>query len=291
MRFYIVDVFAEQKYQGNQLAVFIPDEPVSPDEMQQIAKEINFSETTFILSGKQADGGYAVRIFTPDVEIPFAGHPTLGTAFVIQERNEERSSQINLNLGVGQIPVTFAGENGSELWMKQKEPSFGNIIDPNKMAKILQIPPEDMDERFPIQVASTGLPSVIVPLKTLEAVQRCAIHHHHYRKFLQEEINANILIFTSETLNPTNDLHVRVFVNDIGYYEDPATGSANGNLAGYLLEHQFFKEQPLRLRVEQGYSIRRPSLIEIYAEKKEGTFHIHVGGRVFLVAKGDWLRG
>ncbi|SFF21510.1 trans-2,3-dihydro-3-hydroxyanthranilate isomerase [Paenibacillus catalpae] len=290
MRFYMVDVFAERKYQGNQLAVLLPDRELETSEMQQIAKEFNFSEITFVMSGKKTDGGYDVRIFTPDVEIPFAGHPSLGTAYVIRHVIEKGNNDpVLLNLGVGQIPVAFAEGERPVLWMAQKQPEFRDAIEPSVIADILQIGVEDIDASFPIQVASTGLPAVIVPVKTLKAAQRCAIHHQKYERFLKEGADANILVFTQETLHEMNDLHVRVFVNDTGYYEDPATGSANGNLAGYLLEHEVLGKSSIQLRVEQGYSIGRDSLLLIDASKNNGEFEIKIGGKVFLVANGDWL--
>ncbi len=290
MRFYIVDVFAEQKYQGNQLAVLIPEQVLTSEQMQQIAREINFSETTFITSREKRNGGYDVRIFTPDVEVPFAGHPTLGTAFVIQRFLEEiQSERIILNETVGQIPVTFQGEDQEELWMEQKEPAFGEFIPAQVMADILQIGVADINRQYPIQTVSTGLPSVIVPLRTLDAVQACRINHDAYRAFLEQSGRANLLVFTPETCKEENDLHVRVFVDDTGFLEDAATGSANGNLAGYLLAHQFFPGFSLRVQVEQGYAINRPSLIKLDAEKTEGAYRIRVGGGVFLVAKGEWL--
>ncbi|NIK71187.1 PhzF family phenazine biosynthesis protein [Paenibacillus sp. BK720] len=290
MQFYMVDVFAERKYQGNQLAVLLPDRELETSEMQQIAKEFNFSEITFITSGKQVDGGYNVRIFTPDAEIPFAGHPSLGTAYVIRHLYEkEGKDPILLNLGVGQIPVSFEGGENPVLWMTQKQPAFGESIDPSVIADILQINVEDIAADFPIRVASTGLPAVIVPVKTLEAVKRCAIHQQKFARFLRETADANLLVFTEETVHEESDLHVRVFVNDTGYYEDPATGSANGNLAGYLLEHEVLGASDIRLRVEQGYSVGRDSLLLIDASKKNGEFEIKIGGKVFPVARGEWL--
>ncbi|GAA0136243.1 PhzF family phenazine biosynthesis protein [Paenibacillus sp. YSY-4.3] len=290
MEFYIVDVFAEQKYQGNPLAVLLPDRELTSEEMQQIAKEINFSETTFIMSDKQEDGGYPVRIFTPDVEIPFAGHPSLGTAFVIHHQlDPNKSRHILLNLGVGQIPVSFAEGSDNELWMKQQQPVFGEAIAPSVIAEILQVPVEDIQSAFPIHVSSTGLPSVIVPLKTLDAVQKCEVDPKKYKNFLENTADANLLVFTQETLHEQNDLHVRVFVNDTGYYEDPATGSANGNLAGYLLKHEFLQSSVIQLRVEQGYAAGRPSLLHIDAAQRSGAYDINIGGQVFFVAKGEWL--
>jgi trans-2,3-dihydro-3-hydroxyanthranilate isomerase len=287
MKFYIVDVFAEKPYEGNQLAVCIPDEDIKQEEMQQIAKEINFSETTFIMSGLQKNSGYNVKIFTPDSEIPFAGHPTLGTAYVIQRFIDgNNSNEIKLNLEVGQIPVMF---NGQEGWMLQNQPIFKNTIDVEAISKILQIDIGDINLELPVQVVSTGLPSIIVNLKTLDTVNRCKINHKLYDELLEEIGDANILIFTKETVNPSNDLHARVFMFTSGHLEDPATGSANGNLAGYLLEHNFFDSQDISYSVEQGYSINRKSLLKAVATKHNSKYTIQIGGSAFVVAEGKWL--
>jgi trans-2,3-dihydro-3-hydroxyanthranilate isomerase len=286
MQFYIVDVFAEEKYKGNQLAVFLPHDKISTPEMQKIAKEINFSETTFVMSNNNPDKGYDVRIFTPDVEIPFAGHPTLGTAFIISRMLEKnQSEQIILNLGVGQIPVTFLQD---ELWMEQQEPTFGTVIQPEVIAEILQIKETDINSSYPIQIVSTGLPAVIIPLKTLNALRKCVINHEKYQRFLDEIIRANLLVFVPEAQKQENDIQVRVFVDDKGFYEDPATGSANGNLACYLLEHNFYQTHVIDLRIEQGYEVQRPSLIKVKADKISGKFRTQVGGKVFFVASGEW---
>ncbi len=287
--FYIVDVFAEEKYQGNQLAVFRNTADISRLEMQKIAKETNFAETTFILSDSKVDNGYDVKIFTPDTEVPFAGHPTLGTAFIIHKEIENGlSEKINLNLSVGQIPVTFAPD---DIWMKQNPPVFGRTVDVNTISEILSIGIEDIDTNFPVQEVSTGLPSIIVPFKTLSAVSQCQIDHSKYRRFLQEFFSANILVFCKETYNRENNINVRVFCEDSGFPEDAATGSANGNLAGYLLEYNYFNSTRLQYRAEQGYEIERKSLLKIKASKINGEFDINVGGKVFLISKGEWFIG
>jgi len=154
LTFYILDVFAEEKYAGNQLAVVREAAGLSDGEMQNIAKEMNYSETTFILSDDQRNGGYDVRIFTLAEEVPFAGHPTLGTAYAIQhEIIKEPVETIILNLKVGQIPVTFnyKGEDKDILWMQQKEPAFAQIIEPEPISEVLGINTSDIDERFPVQ--------------------------------------------------------------------------------------------------------------------------------------------
>src|SRR6266849_5844368 len=172
--FYIVDVFAESKYAGNQLAVVRHAADLSSEKMLEIAREMHYSETTFILSEEAHDGGYDVRIFTPGGEVPFAGHPTLGTAWVL--RNEILKSDVStvtLNLKVGQIPVTF---DGGALWLKQINPTFGETRTPAQVAPVLNLDEADFDTRFPIQEVSTGLPFVLVPLKGMDAVKRAHVN-------------------------------------------------------------------------------------------------------------------
>jgi trans-2,3-dihydro-3-hydroxyanthranilate isomerase len=286
MDFYIVDVFAEEKYLGNQLAVLVPDNKLTTAEMQRIAKEINFSETSFVLSGKQENGGYDVRIFTPDVEVPFAGHPSLGTAYVINKMMEINSNApVILNLKVGQIPVAM---EGNRLTMSQNQPNFGmKIKETDVLANVLGLNTGDIRTDYPIQLASTGLPCIIVPLKSLDAVSRCSINHEKFNLFLQKYYKCNLLVFAEEG---EKEIRVRVFMDDPGFFEDPATGSANGNLAGYLLEHSFYSESSINLRVNQGYEMGRPSRIDLIANKTEEKFDIRVGGKVHLIARGEWIK-
>lgn len=286
MKFYIVDVFAENKYEGNQLAVFIPEGTMAQTEMQKIAREMNFSETTFIMSGLQANGGYDVKIFSPDSELPFAGHPTLGTAYIIKNLfDRSEGSEIKLNLPVGQIPVVFEDQYA---WMTQNQPEFGANVEIDRIAAVLQIYQEDINTDFPIQVVSTGLPSVIVHLYSLDAVSRCKVNHRAYADLLKDMGDVNLLVFATETANPENDLNVRLFMPIPGYLEDPATGSANGNLAGYLLRHNFFHSNEINYRVEQGAFIDRPSLLKINAKKADNHYLIQVGGQVIIVSEGKW---
>ena len=290
LTFYIVDVFAEEKYAGNQLAVFRDAEALSDIEMQRIAKEMNYSETTFILSDEKRGGGYDVRIFTPERELPFAGHPTLGTAYVIQrEIVKELIKKIILNLKVGQIPVTFRydEEYGDILWMKQLKPIFGQTFDTELISKVLSLDVREIDDRFYVQDVSTGVPCIIVPLKTLDAVKRARISRYRYFEFIKGTQAKTILIFCPETYKKENDLNVRFFADYIGVPEDPATGSANGCLAGYLVKHRYFGKDRINIRVEQGYEIGRPSLLLLKAEEKGEGIDVYVGGKVILVAKGE----
>ncbi len=289
---YIVDVFAEEKYAGNQLAVFRDVKTLSDTEMQKIAKEMNYSETTFILSEEKRNGGYDVRIFTPEEEVPFAGHPTLGTTYVIQhEIIREPVKTITLNLKIGQIPVTlnYIGENIDILWMKQMNPTFGLIFDPEPISQLLSVDKRDIDNRFPIQEVSTGLPFIIVPLKSLDSLKQTKINRDKYFDLIRNTEAKAALGFCPETYSQENDLNVRVFADYYGVPEDPATGSANGCLAGYLVQFRYFGENRINIQVEQGYEIGRPSLILLRAEEREDKIDVSVGGRVVMIAKGEFI--
>jgi len=290
LTFYILDVFAEEKYAGNQLAVVRDARAISDSQMQRIAKEMNYSETTFILSEQPRDDGYDVRIFTPALEVPFAGHPTLGTAFVIQQEIVgEPVEAVNLNLKVGQIPVTFNYEGGRAgiLWMKQIGPIFGATIEPGPIAEVLGIDESDIDEKFPIQEVSTGIFFIIVPLKTLDAVKRAKVVRDKYFRLIEDRKAKAIFIFCPQTYQPGNNLNCRMYCDYYGLPEDPATGSANGCLAGYLVKYRYFGDSRVDVRVEQGHEIGRPSLLYLRAEEKDGKIDVSVGGKVVMVAKGE----
>jgi trans-2,3-dihydro-3-hydroxyanthranilate isomerase len=286
--FYIVDVFAEKKYAGNQLAVFREAGELSGEEMQRIARETNFSETTFILRDKPRAGGFDARIFTPGEEVPFAGHPTLGTAHIIRsEILGGKGEALALNLKIGAIAVTF-GQDGYS-WMKQVEPTFGKLHPAETMAAILKLPLDDIDGRFPVQEVSTGLPFFIVPLKTLAALKTAKIDRDKYFAYIKDSSAKGILVFCPQAHEAGNDISVRVFVDYFGVPEDPATGSGNGCLAGYLVKQRYFGKESIDIRSEQGYEIGRPSLLLLKAEEESGHILISVGGRSITVAKGEFI--
>jgi trans-2,3-dihydro-3-hydroxyanthranilate isomerase len=288
--FYLVDVFAEEKFSGNQLAVFRCAKKLSDGQMQRIAKEMNYSETSFILSDEKQNGGYDVRIFTPEIEVNFAGHPTLGTAFVIQhEIIKEPVKEVVLNLKAGKIPVyfKFTGEKSNNLWMRQLPPIFGDKFDAELLSKILGIDMSDINASFPIQEVSTGLPVVIVPLKTLDAMKKARINRDKYFEFIKDIEAKTILVFCPETYDGAHDLNVRFFADQYGIPEDPATGSANGCLAAYLVKHRYFGSNRINIQVEQGYEIGRPSLLFLKSEEKKQELSVYVGGKVEMICKGQ----
>ena len=284
MKFYIADCFAEEKYQGNELLVVIADRFVSDREQQQIAREINFSETAFILSGKQDNGGYDVRIWTPSVgEVPFAGHPTLGTAYVIHRFLERGQSDIvKLNLKVGQIPVAIT-ENG--LTMSQKAPVFGETIPKEEIAEVFGISPNKISDDYPVQWVSTGLAAVIIPLKDREALSRVRTNREAFEQYiLRHPASYCSHLFFTDMGNKT--FAARCLMED--YLEDPATGSANGDLAGYLLQHDYFNRSDIDYTVIQGEDMGRKSVLRIHAGKKADAWTIEVGGQCHIVACGEW---
>jgi trans-2,3-dihydro-3-hydroxyanthranilate isomerase len=285
---FIVDVFAEQQYSGNQLAVFRNAAEFTSEEMQAIAREMHFSETTFVLSDAPRDGGYDVRIFTPEAELSFAGHPTLGTASVIQrEIIGQPVEHIVLNLGVGPIPVTFDSEG--ILWMKQIEPEFGPVLEADQLAPVLNLSLDDFDPHFPIEQVSTGLPHIIVPLAGMDALKKAVVNKDLYFRLIESTWAKPIMVFCSGGYNDRQDLGVRMFADCFGIQEDPATGSGNGCLAGYLVKHRYLGTDDINVRTGQGYEINRPSTLYLRAAAKGDSTNVFVGGKVVKVAEGEFV--
>ena len=286
MKFFITDVFGNGPYSGNQLATFFDFGTLPGSEMQKIAREVNFSETTFITSSEKISGGFNVRIFTPVNEIGFAGHPTLGTAYIINNhilKNPEK--KILLNYHVGQIPVTVENDI---LWMKQNQPEFGRETDKLLMAQVLGLESSDIDDRFPVMEISTGLPFTIVPLRTLKALKKAKVNHSALEEFIRQAWAKEIIIFSREAYEPTHSLSTRVFVEYLGIPEDPATGSATGCLAAYLLKYHVTGKDEIDISAGQGYEVGRPSELKIKAGLKDGVYDINIGGKVTEIAEGEW---
>lgn len=288
--FSILDVFAREKYTGNQLAVVREAADLSTAEMQAIAAEFGFSETSFVLSDTPRDGAYDVRIFTPRAEVPFAGHPTLGTAFCLhRDLASEKTDEIVLNLRAGRIAVEFIPyRNGSLLpVMKQLAPRFGENHDPATLARILGVEAGALDPDFPPRTVSTGLPVIIVPFGTLESVRAITLHRDLYFPYVEDREAKAIFVFCRQTCERENQLHARMFADAYGIPEDPATGSACGCLGAYLMEHQYLGKTEFSILIEQGYEMGRPSLLHLLTTENEEQREIYVGGKVIEVAKGE----
>jgi len=285
---HIVDVFARERYTGNQLAVVESGGKFADEEMQAVAREMDFSETTFVESREEP---YRVRIFTPEAEVPFAGHPTLGTAHVIRERVADgRPGEVTLDLNVGEVPVEVRERDGREtLWMTQQPPAFGETLAHDRLAAVLGLSADRLDADWPIQVVSTGLPTVLVPLVDRGALTDIDLDRGAYDDLTGDREAKLVHAFCPEPRDPDNDLAVRMFAPAYGVPEDPATGSANGCLAAYLARHAYFGSGVVDARVEQGHEMGRPSLLYLAATDRGDDIRVEVGGRVVDVARGDLL--
>jgi trans-2,3-dihydro-3-hydroxyanthranilate isomerase len=294
-----VDVFAENPLEGNALAIFSDARGLSAAEMQALARETNLSETTFILPrapGVERERGIQVRIFLTTEEVPFAGHPTLGTASWLYWNHPvlRGAEQITLDLGIGPIPVRFTppqpGEQGIFGTMKQNDPTFDEIRnsreDREALAAALNLSADDLDPDLPAQVVSTGMAFCIVPLRSLEVSARLRIAPHIARRYL-DRIGAKFFhCITRAHASSAADWHTRMQF-DTG--EDPATGSASGCTIAYLVRHGVAaSNQPII--IEQGVEISRPSRIHVSAAIEDGIVtKVFVGGRTIPVASGRFF--
>ena len=288
IRFFMTDVFAERPLEGNQLATFFDFGKLDGRQMQRIARETNLSETTFITSRTERMGGYDVRIFTPNEEIPFAGHPTLGTAHIIREKLiKKKVENVVLNLKVGQIPVSFT--NGSKLaWMRQKAPEFGRTFDPKEAAAILGLERNDIDDRWPVEEVSTGLPFIIIPLRSLQALKRIRVDVAALRSLITGGTASIPLAFSPGGQEEGQAFSVRVFPVLEGISEDPATGSGNGCLAAYMVKNSYGGSPSVEAKIGQGYEIGRPSTLYLKADSTDREIIVNVGGKISEVASGYW---
>lgn len=290
-RIHFVDVFAQQRYAGNQLAVVEDAATLTDTEMQAIAAEIGFSETTFV--GEQTAAGWPVRIFTPETELPFAGHPTLGTAAVIRDQlTTGAPDEVVLDLTVGAIPVERRQRDGQEtLWMTQQQPTFGPTQAHDDVAAALSLDVTELDTDWPVQVVSTGLPTLIVPVASREALTGISLDRQRATAVADTVDARTILAVCHDPRMDEHDLAVRVFAPGVGVPEDPATGSANGCLAAYLAHHEVLGGSEIDVRVEQGYEMGRPSLLHLQTSSEEEAITVEVGGTVVPVARGALVDG
>jgi trans-2,3-dihydro-3-hydroxyanthranilate isomerase len=289
-------VFTDDRFQfsGNQLATFwkLSEDELSIAEMQGITREMNFSETTFVFPSEISKCVRKVRIFTPGREIPFAGHPTLGTAYVLRNKGiiDVKEMRTYLELGIGPIIVEF---QDNLVKMHQAKPEFLiKFQDTKIMARIMGIPPDLILQEYPMQYVSTGFPFFIVPLASLEAIQAINLDTNLLLKTLEGFPSQELLVFTPSTVYPDSHVHVRMFAPSVGVPEDPATGSAAGPLGCYLEEYNVLSDH-LRGKsfvLEQGYEINRPSkLIVQCSYENDEIAEVIVGGEVKITVEGKFF--
>src|SRR6202162_5794221 len=272
------DVFSSRPFEGNSLAVFPDARGLSDQQMQAIAREMNLSETTFILPGDAAterERGVRVRIFTVQEELPFAGHPTLGTAFAL--RGSTGVGEVALELNVGRVPVRCEEKPGQPVFgeMTQVEPKFALIHDRETVVRAAGLRDGDIDPSLPIQTVSTGLVFTVVPLRGLDVIRRLQLDLKSASEYLERSQGGKFFYFvTRETVDPTARLHARMlFYNG----EDPATGSAAGCAAAWMVAHGVAKPDE-RVLIEQGVEMLRPSCIFVRASRQDDrVVNVRVG--------------
>ena len=286
----LMDVFTDRPLEGNQLAIFTDARGLSTEQMQALARETNLSETTFILPREieeEHQKGTRVRIFTVQEELPFAGHPTLGTAYYLHRFGG--NNEVWLDLNVGKIPVHFrSGHDTDNSFgeMRQRDPQAGKLHSKEEVARATGLMMSDFVPHLPIQTFSTGLAFTIVPLASLEAMRKIG----PWSKFAEylERSDGNFFYFvTAETVDANAKLHARMpFYNG----DDPATGSAAGCCAAWMAMHGVI-ERGEQAMIEQGIEVHRPSRIYVRAEKSgSDVVNVHVGGYCVEVAQGElWL--
>lgn len=281
------DVFTSNPLEGNSLAVFFDGRGLSDAEMLAIAKEMNLSETTFILPRDPAierERGVRVRIFTVQEELPFAGHPTLGTAYAL--RGESSVKEIVLELNVGKVPVRFEETTGQPVFgeMTQVDPVFGAQHDREAVARATGLSVEDFDPTLPIQTVSTGVAFTVTPLRSLAIIQKLRVDMKRAGEYLEKTGGKFMYFVARETVDPAAGLHARMlFYNG----EDPATGSAAGCTAAWMVAHGV-AEPDKPVFIEQGVEMRRPSRIFVRASRRDNRIvNVRVGGNAVEVIRGE----
>jgi trans-2,3-dihydro-3-hydroxyanthranilate isomerase len=299
LKFYQADVFTSQPFGGNPVAVFPDADGLTDDELQQIAREMNLSETVFVFPPTDPAAVARLRIFTPTQEIPFAGHPVLGTFYVLAQlgkiSTQEPVTHVIQECHIGLFPVELHAEHGRvvRVIMSQPRPEFLDSIDAIDdvylIGGALSLPKHVIvDAKWPPQIVSTGLPVLIVPVRTLTAVRSINPDASAIINVC-ERFGANgIMVFTTVTVESFASVHARMFAPKIGILEDPATGSASGALGAYLVQNGIVEVGPTTdILVEQGYEIDRPSRILVQVKSDDDVIQgVKVGGHCVMVAEG-----
>ena len=293
--YHIVDVFTDRPFGGNPLAVFTDGSGISPELMQSIANELNLSETTFVLPPEDVANDFRVRIFTPGKELPMAGHPTIGTTFILARERmialTGDETTIKLEEGVGTIHVTLELKDGVPdlIWMRQPNPTFGaRFDDVGPIAEMLSLPPEAIETAWPVQVVSCGVPFLFVPLQDLQAARAIRFRLDVSERILRDLGVSEVFVFTTDTEIAGSSVHSRMFAPALGIQEDPATGAASGPLGCYLVRYKVFPEaERSEFISEQGIEMGRPSIIRISIENRAGEITgVMVGGQSHYMGQG-----
>lgn len=296
-RFYTLDVFTNRPFSGNPLAVFPHAEGLDGGQMQAVAREFNLSETVFVFAPEDPANTRRVRIFTPGGELPFAGHPTVGTAFLLATLGEVgitgAEGRVVLEEGVGPVPVTVHLENmrptGATL-SAAKLPEFGPPPpSPDRIAAALSLEPTDllMGGHEP-RAVSCGTPFLFVPVRDRAVLARARIDHARWESALSRYWAPKIYVFTFDAEMEGSNLRARMFAPGIGIKEDPATGSAAAALAGYLGARDLGRDGILRWRIEQGLEMGRPSILRVEAERSGGAITaVRVGGDCVMIGQRE----
>jgi trans-2,3-dihydro-3-hydroxyanthranilate isomerase len=286
-------VFTDRAFGGNPLAVFANGRGLDTETMQAIAKEFNLSETTFVLPPDDPKHDWRVRIFTPGSELPMAGHPTVGTAFVLARehliRRDARETTIVLEEGVGPVPVRIEFDEGEPSFaeMTQPRPTFGPPLeDRARAAAMLSLEESELEADLHVQVVSCGVPFLSVPLRSLDAARRARPRVDLMESVAEEQgIPPEVFVFTREVEHEGSTVHSRMFAPGLGITEDPATGAASGPLGCYLVTHGILPAGDIVS--EQGIEMGRPSFIHIRIEKEgEAMTAVRVGGRCHFAGEG-----
>ena len=294
--YFTTDVFTDQMFGGNQLAVFPDGRGISSELMARIAREFNYSETTFVLPPDDPSHTAKVRIFTPGGELPFAGHPTVGTAFVLAHTGavplRDAETRIVFEEGVGPVPVLIRAKAGKPDFAQLSAAMLPEVsappAPPAALAEMLSLSPNDlMGGSMAPEVVSCGTPYLFVPLRDRSAVARARIKNDLYESMLDGGRCEKVFVFAMDAEHSGHDVRARMYAPSIGVPEDPATGSACVALAGYLAARDSRRNGTLRWIVEQGFEMGRPSILEIEADKANGAMTaLRVGGRAVLVCEG-----
>ena len=300
VRFIQVDVFTAIPFGGNPLAVFPDAGGLTTGEMVQLAREMNLSETTFVLPPQAPEADFKVRIFTPAAELPFAGHPVVGTHWVLANLGrvelQEPVTRVRFELGVGVLPADLHVANGEvgRVVMTQDQPTFHAVLeDVADLAEGLGLPAGAITETgLPVQVVSTGVPQMMVPARSLADVQTLAADELNVaalNRACRAVGTECVMVFTTETERLESTVHVRMFAPLLGVPEDPATGSANGALGAYLVQHRVVALTGSMTHIvsEQGAEMGRPSTLYVEVDHQDGNpTGVRVGGEVAPVIEG-----